>query len=159
MIKTTVADGILIPERPRIAVLPMELSGYPDEDIAVIRQNWRNMVEAGLIKSSFRVVDRDVVDSILQEQHFQKSGVVNRQTSVDLGKILGINYVVVGTVRVASSDGSQFHIQLRIVDVQSGELVAITMATGDAGVGYLAADHLSEKLRALFVSPAKTPSH
>src|SRR5262245_27477692 len=116
LMNTTMSPDLTLPDRPRIAVLPMELAGYADEDLTVVGQNWRNMVESGSLENSFRVVDRDVVDNILREQHFQRSGVVNTATSVEVGKILGINLVLLGTVRVLASDGSKFHVQLRIVN-------------------------------------------
>jgi len=150
LINTTFSPDILIGEKPRIAVLPMELSGYADEDLTVVRQNWRNMVEAGFLENSFRVIDRDVVDNILKEQRFQRSGVVNTTTSVEVGKILGINYVLMGTVRVLANDGSKFHIQLRIVNVQSAELVATSFATGGPDIGYRASADLAKKLKAKF---------
>lgn len=146
VMNTTLSPNISIPDRPRIAVMPLDLAGYADEDLTVIRQNWRNMVEAGFLENSFRVVDRDVVDNILNEQHFQRSGVVNSSTSVELGKILGINLVLVGTVRVLAADGSKFHVQLRLVDVQSAELLATVFATGDPGVAYRASYALAKDL-------------
>jgi TolB-like protein len=154
MTNTTMSPEIQLPDRPRIAVLPMELAGYADEDLTVVRQNWRNMVESGFLENSFRVVDRDVVDHILQEQHFQRSGVVNTTTSVEVGKILGINLVLMGTVRVLAADGSKFHIELRLIDVQSAELVATTFATGEPSVGYHAASDLAKKLKSKFNTKA-----
>jgi TolB-like protein len=156
MMNTAMSPDITLPDRPRIAVLPMELAGYADEDLTVVRQNWRNMVESGFLENSFRVVDRDVVDNILQEQHFQRSGVVNTATSVEVGKILGINMVLMGTVRVLASDGSKFHVELRIVNVQSAELMATTFATGDPAIGYHAAYELAHKLKAKFNTAPKS---
>ncbi len=150
MLNTTMSPELSLPDRPRIAVLPMELAGYADEDLTVVRQNWRNMVESGFLENTFRVVDRDVVDNILREQHFQKSGVVSSATSVEVGKILGINLVLTGTVRVMASDGSKFHVELRIINVQSAELMATTFATGGPSVGYQAAYDLAKKLKAHF---------
>ena len=155
LMNTTMSPDITLPDRPRIAVLPMELAGYADDDLTVIRQNWRNMVESGFLENSFRVVDRDVVDNILKEQHFQKSGVVNTATSVEVGKILGINLVLMGTVRVLAADGSKFHVQLRIINVQSAELMATTFATGDPAIGYAAAFELAKKLKAKFNTQEK----
>ncbi len=155
LMNTTMSPDLSLPDRPRIAVLPMELAGYADEDLTVIRQNWRNMVESGFLENSFRVVDRDVVDNILKEQHFQRSGVVNTTTSVEVGKILGINLVLMGTVRVLTADGTKFHVQLRIIDVQSAELMATTFATGDPAIGYKAAYELAKKLKAKFQTPEK----
>ena len=153
LINVAMSPDINLPDRPRIAVLPMELAGYGDEDIRVARQNWRNMVESGFLENSFRVVDREIVDHILDEQHFQQSGVVNNATSVEIGKILGINLVLVGTIRVLAADGSQFHVELRIVDVQSAELVATSFATGDPGIGYRAAYDMAKKLKTRFNIP------
>ena len=152
---TTMSPDLALPEKARIAVLPIELSGYGDEDLTVVRQNWRNMVESGFLENSFRVVDRDVVDNILKEQKFQRSGVVNTTTSVEVGKILGINMVLMGTVRVLASDGSKFHVELRIVNVQSAELMATTFATGDPSVGYRAAADLAKKLKTKFNASVK----
>jgi len=149
LVTTTVNPSVKLTPQPRIAVLPMDLAGYGDGDLTVIRQNWRNTVEAGLLLNSFRVVDRDLVDNILQEQHFQKSGVVNKGSSVEVGKILGINYVLVGTVQVLASDGSKFHIELRVLDVESSELIATTFGTGDASIGYKASKELALKLKPL----------
>ena len=156
LMNTTMSPDLTLPDRPRIAVLPMELSGYAEEDLTVVRQNWRNMIESGFLENSFRVVDRDVVDNILQEQHFQRSGVVNTTTSVEVGKILGINMVLMGTVRVMASDGSKFHVELRIVNVQSAELMATTFATGDPSIGYRAASELARKLKAKFNTAPKS---
>jgi TolB-like protein len=157
LMNTTMSPDLTLPDRPRIAVLPIELAGYADEDLTVIRQNWRNMVESGFLENSFRVVDRDVVDNILKEQHFQRSGVVNTATSVEVGKILGINLVLMGTVRVLAADGSKFHVQLRIINVQSAELMATTFATGDPGIGYHASFELAKKLKAKFNTAPKVP--
>ncbi len=155
LMNTTMSPDLTLPDRPRIAVLPLELAGYADEDLTVIRQNWRNMVESGFLENSFRVVDRDVVDNILKEQHFQRSGVVNTATSVEVGKILGINLVLMGTVRVMAADGSRFHVQLRIINVQSAELMATTFATGDPSIGYRASYELARKLKAKFNTASK----
>ncbi len=150
LMQVTMSPELELPDRPRIAVLPMDLAGYGEDDVPVARQNWRNMIESGFLENSFRVVDREIVDNILNEQHFQKSGAVNSATSVEIGKILGINLVLVGTVRVMASDGSKFHVQLRLVNVQSAELVATIFATGDAGVGYRAAFDMAKKLKTKF---------
>lgn len=158
LMNITMSPDLALPDRPRIAVLPLELAGYGDEDITVARQNWRNMVESGFLENSFRVVDREIVDNILHEQHFQQSGAVSTTTSVEVGKILGINLVLIGTVRVMASDGSKFHVELRIVNVQSAELVATAFATGDPGIGYRAAFDMAKRLKAKFIAEKpKTP--
>lgn len=155
LMNITMSPDLTLPDRPRIAFLPVDLSGYSDDDLTVVRQNWRNMMESGFLENSFRVVDRDVVDNILKEQHFQRSGVVNTTTSVEVGKILGINMVLMGTVRVLESDGSKFHVELRIINVQSAELMATTFATGDPSIGYRAAFELARKLKAKFNTAPK----
>jgi hypothetical protein len=45
------------------------------------------------------------------------------------------------------------NIELRLVDVQSAELLATTFATGDASIGYKALVSLAQKLKKFLSSP------
>jgi TolB-like protein len=64
-----------------------------------------------------RVVSRTVLDQILQELAFQSSDLVDPQTQRSVGKQLGADIVVTGTI--GSSDrGKKFNIQL--IEVETG---------------------------------------
>jgi len=57
----------------------------------------------------FTVLNRNEVNSIIDEQKFQHSGLVDKDTSVKLGKILGINGIISGDVLVADMNKSYYN--------------------------------------------------
>lgn len=66
------------------------------------------------------IVERTSVDKILQEQKFQKSRFTNTDM-VALGEILNVSLIVVGDVNVVME---QYNIDVRVVNVQTGTIVA-----------------------------------
>jgi curli biogenesis system outer membrane secretion channel CsgG len=82
-------------------------------------------------------VERKKLDALVQEQAFQSSGHVDPQTAVGIGKMLGAEVIVMGTisklglgqntVRVADSTITRYNavaeVSLRAVNVQTGAVV------------------------------------
>ncbi|MBN1782837.1 hypothetical protein JW948_16995 [bacterium] len=69
---------------------------------------------------SFRVIERQKIRQIIQEQNFQATGVTSTDKAVEIGRILNVQKIMVGTV---TRLGSTYIINTRIVDVQSGAVV------------------------------------
>ena len=101
--------------RPGVAVLDIasdniELGVFATEEIIL-----------QLVKTrKFRVVDRDSIEVILKELHFQYSGVVNDETAVSIGKFIGASVIITGVIRQwdARTDFS-----LKILDVETAEII------------------------------------
>jgi len=52
-----------------------------------------------LVKSGkFRVVEREQLEALMQEKHLTLSGDVDPKTAVKIGKLLGVNYLLTGSV-------------------------------------------------------------
>ena len=66
---------------------------------------------------SFKVVERQKVRQILEEQRFQSSGM---DRAAEIGRLLNVQKIMIGTV---TQLGSTHIINTRIVDVQSGAVV------------------------------------
>lgn len=66
---------------------------------------------------SFKVVERAKIQKILEEQRFQMSGVTSTDQAAEIGRLLNVNKIMVGSV---TKLGQTFIINTRIVDVQSG---------------------------------------
>jgi len=64
-----------------------------------------------------RVVSRTILDQILQELAFQSSDLVDPETQRSVGKQLGADIVVTGTIS-SSDQGKKFNIQL--IEVETG---------------------------------------
>lgn len=101
---------------------------------------------------SMRVVERDRLQSILQEQDLVKSKSIDPQTAVKLGKLLGAAYLVTGGFM---SDGKgTLLVTSRVISVETG---AITnplklQSKGDDVLGLIA--QLSTKLNTELKLPA-----
>ena len=75
------------------------------------------------------VISRSEVDTILDEQNFQQSGLVDTSTAQELGNILGVDKIFVGNVdrlTTSRSDGDyngETQITIRLIDVSSGQIL------------------------------------
>jgi TolB-like protein len=69
---------------------------------------------------SFKVIERQKVRQILDEQRFQSSGMTDTDRAAEIGRLLNVQKIMIGTV---TQLGSTHIINTRIVDVQSGAVV------------------------------------
>ncbi len=68
-----------------------------------------------------RVMERDQMRQILKEQDFQQSGNCDgSECAVEVGRLLSIDNIVVGTI---GRLGSSYTISMRLVKVESGEII------------------------------------
>ncbi|MDD6165590.1 MAG: hypothetical protein PUB31_04585 [Bacteroidales bacterium] len=114
-----------------IAMLVLTSSAFAQR-IAVLNFNARTGVtqmEVDGLSSIFNtyfapkgaeIVERTSVDKILQEQKFQNSRFTNTDM-VALGEMLNVSLIVVGDVNVVME---QYNIDVRVVNVQTGTIVA-----------------------------------
>lgn len=64
-----------------------------------VGQGMADMLSNALLNSGcFRVVDRQTIDDILQEQNFANSGRVNQNTAASIGNLTGAQLIVTGNV-------------------------------------------------------------
>lgn len=80
----------------------------------------------------FAIVERSQIDQVIKEQGFQLSGLTDEQLA-EMGKILGVKSVLVGTVNVIAIE---YNVDVRVVDVESGEIVTTAGTTKTANTTY-----------------------
>lgn len=73
-----------------------------------------------------RIIERANLEKILSEQKFQSSGLVDDNSAKAIGKIAGVDYVCYGDMK---DIGEEITVNARIVDVESGEVLAISRTT------------------------------
>lgn len=139
----------------RIAVLPF--------DDGSIKKNWGEKYELGqgvadelvtalLGTERFRIIEREIVDKVLEEQNLGRDGVIDPQTAAKIGKILGVQYLVIGRItdfstkedddilanpnhnnpmgmRITKST-SRVSIDARMVDATTAEILTSVTGTG-----------------------------
>jgi TolB-like protein len=101
----------------QIAVLNLEAVGISEMESVTLSDRLRSE----LIKHDvFTVIERNAMETILEEQGFQQSGCTSDECAVEIGKLLNINQICAGSV---GKVGSLYTISLRLIDVQSGEIL------------------------------------
>lgn len=75
------------------------------------------LVSAGL----FNVMDRNNMDTVLAEQKFQNSGCTEQECAVEMGKLLNIKQVLVGSL---SKFLDSYYVTVNVVDVETGKVSA-----------------------------------
>ena len=124
------------------------------------------MYESG----KFNIVERSQIKQVLKEWDFQASELTNEQL-VQVGRILGVESVLIGTVNFLAEhknlDGSmtgEYNVDIRAVDVESGEVVTTAGAAKSSGSTYRAmmekigrqlASNLTEEVPELVVEQPK----
>ena len=101
-----------------------------------------DMLVTALVKSkNFSVYERDALDKIMSEQKLGQSGAVTQQTAAEVGKLLGVQYALIGAVTefgyTKGGVGGRLKgirvgvnkyeavvaIDVRIVNVETGEII------------------------------------
>ena len=142
IILASVADGQV---KKRIAVSTFgDGSGYHGGGTGV-----SDMLATALVKSGkFVVVERKEIDKVLQEQKMGLSGVITEQTAPQVGRMLGVDLLVVGSVselgtKERSIGGSiplvgagvttktaRAAVDIRLVNTTTGEIIAAETEEG-----------------------------
>ena len=112
--------------RPGIAVFPFDNGGSYGQD----RENFDALQKgiAGMIISELatspgvRVVERDALQKLIDEQNLGASGRIDPQTAAKIGKLVGARYVVTGVFIDFYGD---FRLDARLINVETSEIVTV----------------------------------
>jgi TolB-like protein len=120
------AQGRGADTRPGIAVLPFENGGsygQDKENFDALQKGLAAMMISELAANpAARVVEREEIQKLLEEQNLGASGRVDPQTAARIGKLVGARYVVVGTFIDFYGD---FRVDARLVNVETSEIVKV----------------------------------
>jgi curli biogenesis system outer membrane secretion channel CsgG len=116
-----------------------------------------DLIVTSLVKDgTYSVIERKKLDTILQEQNFSNSDRANPTSAAKIGKVLGVNAIVVGSItqfgledkslnvggiagrlggfgggRLGKKEGkANVTIDARLVDVNTGEILAVAAGKG-----------------------------
>lgn len=100
-----------------IAVLDLDPTGIDEEQSRFLSDRLRaELFNTG----SFNVVERDKMNTILQEQGFQQSGCTSIECAVEIGQLLNVQEMVAGTL---GKIDNIYSINLRLIDVEKGTII------------------------------------
>lgn len=136
--------------KPSIAILDFDIEKSAivvtdDFIIAGTIEDRTKMLSSELITvlvntRKFDVIERDRINSVLQEQDFNNSGMVDDQHAIQIGKLIGTDYMVMGKVEVVraahkskdiaytdyvkhTTTGDMI-VNMRIIDTKTGQIVS-----------------------------------
>jgi TolB-like protein len=104
----------------RVAVFPM--TGFMiGEDNKALATAFRNMIGTELgLSGRLKVMERQELDELLRAQNIAVSGVVSDDDAVRIGRLIGVQYAVTGSVTM---DSREARLDLRMIDVETSETV------------------------------------
>lgn len=143
-------------KRPLVAVM--------DFDYGTINNWWGQhdigkgmadqVVDALLEDGSFRVVERKKLDTVLAEQDFSNSDRADPATAARIGKLLGVDYIIAGSITKFSTEQrggrgriggigrlgikktkSEVALTARLIDVDTGEIMLSAKGAGESSKG------------------------
>jgi len=101
--------------REYIAIIDFEGINVSEGDAKALTQR----LTSEMIKLEvYQALERSEMKRLLEEQKFQYSGCVDLNCAVELGKMIGAKYMVVGSI---SKVGNTYSIDSRLIDVKTSE--------------------------------------
>jgi curli biogenesis system outer membrane secretion channel CsgG len=118
-----------------------------------------DLVVTNLVKDgTYSVVERKILDELLKEQDFSNSDRADAKTAAKLGKVLGVNAIIVGSITQFGFDDKSFKlgaigggiggfglggfgkkkskatvvVDARIIDTTTGEILAVATGKGES---------------------------
>jgi TolB-like protein len=101
--------------RPTLAILPFEANGGVSQtDTDAIYELLTTKV---ILSAKFRVVERSMINKLMEEQGFSLSDFVDNKDVVRIGEMLSTEWVIIGSI---SKIGSKFSMVIRLVNINTG---------------------------------------
>ena len=101
----------------RIAIMKFEGSGVDE----ITSKNITDRFSYELSKTRrFDIVEREMMDKILEEQKFQASGCVADECAVEIGQLIGVSQIVAGSI---SKIGDFYSLNIKLIDVATGKII------------------------------------
>lgn len=114
-----------------LAVRDLTAQGMKEAEAAVISEQLRVELVKG---PRIRLIERGQMEEVLKEQGFQQSGCTSDACAVEVGQLLGVRNIVVGSVGTA---GSYTLLSVRVLDVGTGEILVTESLRTKGGVDQL----------------------
>ncbi len=115
------APSVRAADSVKLAVMYFENQGNPD--LEMLKVGLAQMLITDLsAEKRFEVVERTRLNELLAEQDLQKTQAVDQETAVNLGRIIGARYMVLGSYFEMMG---QLRVDARVVDVETSRIVSV----------------------------------
>ncbi len=101
-------------ERVKIAVLDFRSLMVSEEFGIAVAEIFRTKI-VGL--GNYTVIERGMIEQVLKEQELQLTGAVDSETAIEIGKLVGAQFVIIGSIM---KTGTVYTINARLIEVETG---------------------------------------
>lgn len=127
--------------RLTVAVLPFEAN----EKAANLTASVTEKLITQLVNlRRFRVIERGAIEQVMKEQAFNLSGMVDEDSAIEVGKIVGADVIVMGRINIEIGFGK---VSARGVDIETGE----TIVAKEASAGNTNIEHIEKLVESVAV--------
>ena len=139
------------PARRRVAVLDFDyatvhsfVAGIMGSDVDIGKGVATMLVSELVQNGTYTVMERAQVDRILNEQNFQQGGRADASSAAKLGRLLGVDAIIIGSITQFEREDKSVALGLRreskatvaidarIVQIGTGEILAVAQGRGQA---------------------------
>ena len=89
-----------------------------------------------------RIVERKYIKKIIEELKLQMTGLVNEETALEIGNIIGANYFIFGSVTIM---GQNVALDARVANVETSEIISTSRVTGKLDDLFKLQENLAKK--------------
>ena len=115
-------------QAPTVAVLEFSAASITLEDASAIGRGLADMFMTELSsRPTVKLIERQEIDDLVEKRKLVLSGRVTDETAIEIGQLLGANYLVTGQVLMQNDLA---RIDIRMLDVESGEIYRSKKLTG-----------------------------
>ena len=104
-------------DKERVAVLPFQQMGLSNEETATLTKKFAEFLQS---TGKFEVMPHDEMLRLIAEADFNLESCTYSYCLADVGKVLGVQKVMHGSI---TRRGKFYTLRLRLIDVQSAEIV------------------------------------
>ena len=112
-----VPKALQLAERLSMTVLPFDQKGNVSE-LSLSFQD--NLTDALVNRNRFRMIERNKLDLILQEQKLSRSRLIDKKTALKLGKLVAAQTIITGNI---IETGIGVEIVGRVIDTETSEIL------------------------------------
>jgi tetratricopeptide (TPR) repeat protein len=90
-----------------------------------------------------RIVERKYIKKIIEELKLQMTGLVNEETALEIGNIIGANYFIFGSITIM---GQNVALDARVANVETSEIISTSRVTGKLDDLFKLQENLAKKI-------------
>ena len=118
VVERHIPKALQLAERLSMTVLPFDQKGNVSEASLSFQDN---LMDELVNRNRFRMVERDKLDLILQEQKLSRSRLIDKKTALKLGRLVAAQTVITGSI---IETGIGVEIVGRVIDTETSEILA-----------------------------------